>query len=134
MAGKGKAPKAGSDLADRVVAAARELGLDAAKEVRVGRRIWGSERRIDIVVTGKDNRRLGIECKSQATPGSAEEKIPATIQDIKAWPISGIVVFDGEGFSGHMKAFLLSTGVAVEFEDLENWLRLFFGLSLPEGG
>ena len=96
-------------------------------------RVWGAERRIDIVFTGKDNRRLGIECKFQATSGSAEEKIPATIQDIKAWPIPGIVVFDGDGFSDNMRAYLTSTGMAVELDDLESWLGLFFGLPLTGG-
>lgn len=134
MPGKGKAPRVGSDLADRVTAVAQKLGLETVREVRVGRRIWGAERRIDIVVTGRDSRRLGIECKFQATSGSAEEKIPATIQDIRAWPIEGIVVFEGEGFSANMRAFLISTGVAVELDDLENWLRLFFGLPLPDSG
>jgi hypothetical protein len=131
--GRSKAPLAGSELADRVSTVASGLGLEVAREVRVGRRIWGSERHIDIVVTGRDHRRLGIECKFQATAGTAEEKIPATIQDIRAWPIAGIVVFEGQGFSAHMRAFLISTGVAVEFDDLENWLRLFFGLPLPSG-
>jgi len=132
--GRAGATKVGDDLARRVATVAVTLGLDAVREVRVGRRIWGSERRIDVVLTGKDNRRLGIECKAQSTPGTAEEKIPATIQDIRAWPIPGIVVFQGEGFSDNMKAFLISTGVAVEFEDLESWLRLFFGLPLPDSG
>jgi hypothetical protein len=60
--------------------------------------------------------------------GTAEEKIPSTIQDIAAWPIPGIVVFGGNGFTENMKAFLLSTGKAVEFSEVEPWLRLFFGL------
>ena len=49
-------------------------------------------------------------------------------QDIRAWPIRGIVVFAGAGFSSNMRAYLLSTGVAVEFEDVQTWLDLYFGL------
>lgn len=60
--------------------------------------------------------------------GSAEEKIPATIQDISAWPIPGLVVFAGNGFSTNMTSYLHSTGKAVAFDDLEGWLALFFGL------
>ena len=71
---------------------------------------------------------LGLECKFQSVGGSAEEKIPATIKDIEAWPIPGLVVFAGPGFSENMRAFLISTGKAVEFEELEPWLRLYFGL------
>jgi hypothetical protein len=75
---------------------------------------------------------LGVECKYQAVPGTAEEKIPATIKDIAAWPIPGIVVFAGVGFTENMKSFLISTGKAVEFSELEPWLRLFFGLPLTD--
>ncbi len=60
----------------------------------------------------------------------AEEKVPTTIQDISAWPIDGIVVFSGDGFTANMRSFLVSTGKAVELSDLEPWLRLCFGLSL----
>ena len=67
---------------------ARDLGLDVETEVYVGRRIWGARRRIDIVVTDRAQRRsLGIEAKYQKSAGSAEEKIPSTIEDIRAWPI-----------------------------------------------
>jgi hypothetical protein len=44
-----------------------------------------------------------VECKFQATSGTAEEKIPATIQDMEHWPIPGIEVIDGEGFSKNMQ-------------------------------
>jgi hypothetical protein len=64
--------------------------------------------------------------------GSAEEKIPATIQDISAWPIPGIVVFAGAGFSQNMRAYLYSTGRAVALEDLQPYLELFFGIASPE--
>jgi hypothetical protein len=56
--------------------------------------------------------------------GSAEEKIPATIQDIEAWPIPGLVVFAGEGFTANMKSFLISTGKAVELDELEPWFAM----------
>ena len=111
---------------------ARELGLDVETEVYVGRRIWGARRRIDIVVTDRAQRRsLGIEAKYQRSSGSAEEKIPSTIEDIRAWPIPGIVCFYGPGFSSNMRSFLQSSGKAVELGDLETWLRLYFVLPVP---
>ena len=111
---------------------ARDLGLDVETEVYVGRRIWGARRRIDIVITDRAQRRsLGIEAKYQKSAGSAEEKIPSTIEDIRAWPIPGIVCFYGPGFSSHMRSFLLSSGKAVELSDLETWLRLYFVLPVP---
>ncbi|MEK6607847.1 MAG: PD-(D/E)XK nuclease superfamily protein, partial [Myxococcota bacterium] len=130
MPGGAAATCAGGTLEDRVAALAEALQLSVRRQVRVGRRIWGAERRIDLVIGDAHRRRLGIECKFQGTGGTAEEKIPATIEDIRAWPIPGLVVFDGQGFSNHMRAFLVSTGKAVELDDLEAWLRLYFGLDL----
>ena len=123
----------GDVLCKEVVAVGFDLGLVAREQYRCGRRIWGAVRMIDVVLTDpKSRRRLGVECKFQGKQGSAEEKIPATIKDIDAWPIPGLVVFAGEGFTENMRSFLISTGKAVEFEELKPWLCLFFGL--PIGG
>jgi hypothetical protein len=129
MPGRATAVRNGDELVTQVLELAAELGLAARTQVRVARRIWGAIRRIDVVLTHAETRRtLGLECKYQGSQGTAEEKIPSTIQDIAAWPIPGIVVFSGEGFSPNMMAFLISTGKAVEFEDLRAWLALYFGL------
>jgi hypothetical protein len=131
MAGKGTAVSNGDQLVRAVVELARTLGLDSREQVRVARRIWGAVRHIDVVLTYPQTRKtLGIECKFQGVTGTAEEKIPSVIQDIAAWPIPGLVVFGGEGFTENMKLFLISTGKAVEFPDLRPWLCLFFGLPL----
>src|SRR6266550_8931075 len=115
MPGRATAVSNGDDLVKVVAQLARELGLEAKEQVRVARRIWGAVRRIDVVLIDPQTRKtLGIECKYQAGAGTAEEKIPATIQDIKAWPIPGIVVFSGDGFTQNMKSFLISTGTAVQ--------------------
>lgn len=129
MAGKANAVKSGSDLEQRVVELGLQLGLLVDVQVSVGRRIWGARRRIDVVLKHPETRTsLGIECKFQGSAGSAEEKIPATIDDIRAWPIRGIVVFAGAGFSTNIKSYLLATGKAVELPDLKTWLELYFGL------
>jgi len=129
MPGRATAVVNGDELVRAVLDLAARLGLDARTQVRVGRRIWGAIRRIDVVLTHQETRRtLGLECKFQGSQGTAEEKIPSTIQDIAAWPIPGIVVFSGQGFSPNMAAFLVSTGKAVEFEDLSAWLALYFGV------
>jgi len=131
MPGRDAAVLSGNALEDKVAALAESLGLESRRQYRAGRRLWGSERRIDVVLRDKSSRKvLGVECKRQETAGSAEEKIPSTIKDIEAWPIPGLVVFDGPGFSENMRQYLLSTGKAVELSDLENHLRLFFGLEL----
>lgn len=129
MPGRSTAVQNGNDLKRAVAELGTKLGLEVRTEVRVGHRIWGAQRRIDVVMTHPDTRlRLGLECKYQASTGTAEEKIPATIKDIQAWPIKGIVVISGPGFSSNMRGFLDSTGMVVDFEDLEDWLKLYFGL------
>ena len=129
MPGKAQAVFNGDDLVKAVAQLAAELGLESRQQVRVARRIWGAIRHIDIVLSHPQSRKtLGIECKFQSVTGTAEEKIPAIIQDIAAWPIPGLVVFAGDGFTENMRFFLISTGKAVEFCDLRPWLCLFFGL------
>jgi hypothetical protein len=131
MPGGSRANSSGSRLAKMVVDLGKQLGLETREEYKVGRRLWGAGRRIDVVLRNpKDGKTLGIECKAQGGSGTVEEKIPTTIQDIRAWPMNGIVVFSGDGFTQNMKSFLLSTGKAVEYTDLEPWLRLYFGLPL----
>lgn len=133
MAGRALAVVNGNDLVQAVAQLGVTMGLEAREQVRVARRIWGAERYIDVVLIDPQTRKtLGLECKFQAVRGTAEEKIPATIKDIDAWPIPGLVVFAGEGFTENMRSFLISTGKAVEFEELKPWLCLFFGL--PIGG
>ena len=134
MPGREEAPASGARLRRRVVELLQRLGLEAREEVRVGRRLWGNVRHIDVVATDLETRRsIGLECKYQGRPGTAEEKVPALVRDIEAWPIPGLVVFDGEGFSQNMTIYLHSTGKAVLFEDLEGWIRLFFGLEPAAG-
>lgn len=129
MAGKGTAPRSGDELKNRVADLARTLGLKVNIEVIAARRLWGAKRHIDVVITQeKTGKNLGIECKFQGGSGSAEEKIPATVKDIESWPIPGIVVIDGEGFSKNMQGYLMATGKVIWFADLNNWLKLYFAL------
>lgn len=129
MPGRRRAIVSGAALEGKVKNLAESLGLSVRRGVRAGRRIWGKERKIDIVVkhpvTGKV---LGVECKTQRTAGTAEEKIIATVLDIEHWPIPGIVVIDGTGFSREIEGYLMSTGKVVWYDELEDWLRLYFGL------
>jgi hypothetical protein len=131
MPGRRYAVVTGQGLVVQVLALAEKLGLEAQEQVKVGRRLWGAVRNIDVVLTQPDSKlRLGVECKFQGTTGTAEEKIPAILNDIDAWPIRGIVVISGKGFSPNMRYYLISSGKAVDVEDLEDWLRLYFGLPL----
>ncbi|MHB8621065.1 MAG: PD-(D/E)XK nuclease superfamily protein [Chloroflexota bacterium] len=132
MPGRGQAVSTGAALVAVVGQVAETLGLEHREQVKVARRLWGAVRNIDVVLTDPKSRlRLGVECKFQNTAGTAEEKIPAILSDIDAWPIRGIVVIGGKGFSPNMRFYLISSGKAVDVDDLEDWLRLYFGLELP---
>ena len=131
--GRAQAVKSGAELVNAVAEMGSDLRLEVKLQVRVARRIWGAIRKIDVVLTHPETRKtLGIECKYQSVGGTAEEKIPATVQDIAAWPIPGLIVFSGDGFSQNMKYFLISTGKAIEVSELRAWLCLFFGLPLED--
>ena len=122
-------PTSGAELEHACAELGEQLDLEVRRQLVVGRRIWGPRRRIDLVLTDREHcRSLGVECKYQERAGTAEEKIPATIEDIAAWPIAGIVCFAGPGFSEHMRSFLLASGKTVALEDVETWLRLYFVL------
>ncbi len=122
-------PHSALELEEACADIARSLGLQVRRQVKVGRRVYGPVRHIDVVVTDMSTRRsLGIECKFQRGKGTAEEKIPGTIEDIRAWPIQGIVCFSGYGFSPHMVSFMYASGLGVDIADLEDWLRLYFVL------
>ena len=121
--------ESGPDLERAVVRVGEALGLEAETQVTLGQRIWGRRRQIDVLLTRPDTGvMLGVECKFQRTAGSTEEKTLATITDIDAWPIRGIVVMHGDGFSPDFKAFTRSSGKMVEFDELPAWLRFYFGL------
>ncbi|MBI4674298.1 MAG: hypothetical protein HY741_21860 [Chloroflexi bacterium] len=129
MAGKGTAVRTGDELKRKIVELGEKLGLKVQTEVVAARRLWGSKRHIDVVYTQeKTGKKLGIESKFQGGGGTAEEKILATVKDIESWPIPGIVVIGGEGFSQNMQGYLMSTGKVVWFEELEEWVRLYFSL------
>ena len=64
MPGGATAVASGADLEREVAALASRVGLDVQRQVKVGRRLWGAERAIDIVVSRPaSNKSLGIECK-----------------------------------------------------------------------
>jgi hypothetical protein len=127
MPGRRTASKHGEGLKWRVVALARRLELSVKTEVYIGTRFCGGRRRIDVLlVQERTGKQLGIECKYQEFKGTVEDKIFLTVTDIDYWPIDGLIVVDGHGYSPHMLDFLLKTRKVVRWPDLEDRLRLHF--------
>lgn len=124
-------PRSHQDLCNFIVDLATALQLNVRENYRLGRRIWGATRSIDIIISNpKNTQSLGIECKYQYHRGSIQDKILATLQDIDTWPINGLLIWYGPGFSQHFKAYLDSTGHALNLIDLPPWLHLYFNLFL----
>lgn len=121
--------KSGADLEKAVAMVGEALGLEVERQVVMGDRIWGPRRHVDVVLSKPDTERmLGIECKYQRSKGTVEEKIPLTVEDMEDWPIRGIVVLHGDGFSRDFRPFLKGRGHIVEFKRLAEWLRFYFRL------
>lgn len=75
-------------------------GVLLYREVSLGKSIIGKDRRVDILVLHPPTgRALAIECKYQHNSGTADEKIPYTIDDLRAMRMPACVVYAGEGFS-----------------------------------
>jgi hypothetical protein len=88
-------------------------GLVVYREVALGKSIIGKRRRIDIfAVEEQSAKALAIECKYQGTPGTVDEKIPYTLNDLRSMQIPAFVVYAGEGFSAGVLHMLGGSEIA----------------------
>lgn len=105
-------------VARYVVATYGPRGLDVYREVSLGKSIIGKNRSIDILAVHRaTGQAFAIECKYQATSGTADEKIPYALADLEAMWIPGVVAWAGEGFSHGVVQMLRSSKRAA-------WCRL----------
>ena len=75
-------------------------GLKVYREVRAGKSIIGKNRCLDILcVLEGSNDAFAIECKFQDSEGTVDEKIPYTLDDLRALPMQGSIAYAGQGFS-----------------------------------
>ncbi len=75
-------------------------GLSVYREVPLGKSIIGKNRRVDVfAVHDASSKALAIECKVQTSTGTADEKIPYTLEDLAAMHVPAFVVYAGTGFS-----------------------------------
>ena len=78
----------------------RNRGLRVYREINVGKSIIGKNRRIDIFcVCEPVNEAVAIECKFQDVAGTADEKIPYSLEDLRALQMPGCIAYAGSGFS-----------------------------------
>ena len=85
-------------------------GVAVYREVRVGKTIIGKDRCIDIFCVSTDTQKaFAIECKFQDSQGSVDEKIPYALDDVRALPMTGCVVYAGQGFSAGVQHMLAAS-------------------------
>lgn len=90
-----------------------DRGIKVYEEVNVGTSIIGKQRRVDLFVLHPESRvALAIECKYQDSSGTADEKIPYTLQDLAALRMPAAVVYGGGGFSEGVLHLLQSSELA----------------------
>ena len=90
-----------------------ERGLSVYEEVYAGTSIIGKQRRLDLLlVHHSTNRAMALECKYQDSIGTADEKIPYSLQDLEQLPFFGVIVYAGIGFSEGVLHLLQSSSNA----------------------
>lgn len=120
-------------MIDEVARIGTKLGLVVTKNVEAGQTIWATDRRIKVVLQHESTRgktkkeRLGVECIHQDGPGTANQKFFAKVEDVKHWPLKGVVVYDGHGFKTEFQGVMDTYG-AIKLGNFEKWLRAFFNL------
>jgi hypothetical protein len=107
----------GAEYANRVAAyVSRRFsprGVKVYREVLAGKSIIGKNRRLDILcVSEAENAAFAIECKYQESPGTVDEKIPYTLDDLRALPMRGCIAYAGKGFSAGVLQMLRASEYA----------------------
>jgi len=90
-----------------------DRGLKVYREVAAGKSIIGKNRRVDLLLVDEaQGRAFAVECKFQDSQGTADEKIPYALDDLRALPMGGCVAYAGVGFSAGVLHMLQSSELA----------------------
>ncbi len=90
-----------------------DRGISIYREVSIGKSIIGKNRRVDMLLTSESqNQAFAIECKFQDSSGTADEKLPYALQNMKALPMGGCIVYAGTGFSVGVLHMLQASEIA----------------------
>jgi hypothetical protein len=90
-----------------------DRGIRVYREIKVGKSIIGKNRCIDVFcICEPGNKAFAIECKFQDSLGSVDEKIPYALEDLRALPMAGCIVYAGKGFSAGVLHMLRASPLA----------------------
>lgn len=88
-------------------------GVEVYDEVNAGTSMIGKQRRLDLLLLHRDSARaLALECKYQDSSGTADEKIPYSLQDLETLRMPAAIVYAGSGFSMGVLHLLQSSEMA----------------------
>jgi hypothetical protein len=90
-----------------------DRGISVYTQIVLGKSIIGKDRTVDVLIV-EDATRLAfvLECKYQASQGTVDEKIPYTLEDLRAMRTPGCVVYAGGGFSDGILHMLRASDLA----------------------
>ena len=105
------------------------LGLDYRRRLTVGKTVYGRDREVDVLFRdGRNGNRLAVEAKYQRVTGTADEKLPYAVLNLKTLPLPGVIVYGGGGFHLGALHWLCANAPATDIGRLDEWLTVFFAL------
>lgn len=100
-------------IADYICEHFSDRGIKVYREVNIGKSIIGKNRRIDLMMISEIGQEaFAIECKYQDSSGTADEKIPYALENMRALPMAGCIVYAGSGFSVGVLHMLQASEIA----------------------
>jgi hypothetical protein len=100
-------------IADYVYSNFSQRGITVYREINLGKSIIGKNRRIDVFLLSEATKEaFAIECKYQDSAGTADEKVPYALANMKALPMAGCMVYAGSGFSVGVLHMLQASEIA----------------------
>lgn len=100
-------------IADYIYENFHDRGIAVYREVNIGKSIIGKNRRIDLMLLHEATQMaFAIECKYQDSSGTADEKIPYALENMRALPMQGCIVYAGSGFSVGVLHMLQASEIA----------------------
>jgi len=88
-------------------------GVDVYREVFLGKTIIGKNRRVDVLIVHAASRvAMALECKYQDSTGTADEKLPYALEDLRSIGIPVSITYAGRGFSPGILHLLEASPIA----------------------
>jgi hypothetical protein len=100
-------------IADYIYQNFGDRGIIVYREVNIGKSIIGKNRRLDLLLVSESSQEaFAIECKYQDSAGTADEKIPYALDNMRALPMKGCIAYAGTGFSVGVLHMLQASEIA----------------------